>query len=477
MDVGSRARSAVRWTAGARFAGQLFTWAITLVIIRLLAPSDYGLMAMTMVFVFVVDHLADLGLSVSVVQARKLEREQLQRVYGALIVSNLAGAALVFASAPVIAGFFGEPQLTTLVRAMSLQFVFAAASALPSALLQRDLRFQALSLIDLSAAVSGSLIALVLAFQGYGVWALIAATLGKAALRAVALNLFALPRVTPRFDVTGMRELFTFGGLTTLNRILWVCSSQVDALIVGRLLGKEALGFYSVALHLATLPLTKLLGVVQPVAMPAFARIQDDLPRGAEALKRAVRVLVMGAFPVFWGLSCVAPEIVGVILGPKWVAALLPLQLIPLVMPLRLVTGFTNTAVNGVGRVDVSLKNTLTIFVVMSAGFVVASRWGVTGVSLAWVILYPFLLAFALRRSLEVFSLRVTDILRELARPFAATVLMYGVVTALRYAVEGLMSQAEQLAALVAVGVLTYAAATLVFNRPALWELMSLARR
>lgn len=477
MDVGSRARSALRWTAGAKFAGQLLTWAITLVVIRLLAPTDYGLMAMTTVFVFVVDYIADLGLGASVIQARKLEREQLRRVFGALIVSNLAGALLIFASAPLIAGFFGEPQLIPLVWAMSLQFVFAAASRLPSALLQRDLRFRALSLVDLSGAIAGSLIALALALHGYGVWALIVATLGKSALRALALNVIAPPHITPLFGVTGMRDLFTFGGLTTLNRILWVFSMQVDALIVGRLLGKEALGFYSVALHLATLPLTKLLSVVQPVVMPAFARIQDDLPRGAEALKRAIRVLLVAAFPVFWGISCVAPEIVALILGAGWGPALVPLQLVPLVMPLRLVTGLTNTAVNGVGRVGVSLGNTVTILVAMAAGFVVASRWGVVGISLAWVTLYPLVLAFALRRSLDVFSIRLTDILRLVARPFAATVLMYAAVAVLREALQGSMSQAVQLGALVAVGALTYAAATLAFNRPALWELVRVARR
>jgi O-antigen/teichoic acid export membrane protein len=477
MDVGSRARSAVRWTAGAKLAGQVLTWAITLVVIRLLAPADYGLMAMTAVFVIVVDYVADLGLGFSVVQARKLERAQLQLIYGALIVTNLAAAVLIFASAPLIAAFFGEPQLIPLVRAMSLQFVLAAASRLPSSLLQRDLRFRALSLIDLSGAVTGSLIALALALHGYGVWALIAATLGKAALRALALNMIAPPRITPRFGVAGMSDLFTLGGLATLNRILWVCSAQVDALIVGRLLGKEALGFYSVAIHLAMLPLTKLLGVVQPVAMPAFARIQDDLPRGAEALKRAVRVLVVAAFPVFWGISAVAPEIVGVILGAKWAPALLPLQLVPLVMPLRLVWSFTNTAVDGVGRVKVSLGNTVTILVAMAAGLVVASRWGILGISVAWVTLYPLVIAFSLRRSLEVFSLRLGEVSRLLARPFAATVLMYAAVAVTREALLGATSQAVQLVVLVAAGALTYTAATLAFNRPALWELVRVARR
>jgi O-antigen/teichoic acid export membrane protein len=274
-----------------------------------------------------------------------------------------------------------------------------------------------------------------------------------------------------------MRKLYAFGGMSTLSGILWQFFAQVDQLIVGKLLGKELLGIYSVAMSLATLPLTKVTSVIQPVALPAFARLQDDLPRVADTVRRSIRIMSVVAFPVFWGISCIAPEIVAVVLGEKWREAEIPLLLLPLVMPLRLVSGVVSPAVNGVGRVDVIVRNTATALTIMTLGFLVGSRWGVVGVCLAWVILFPLVMGFNFRRSLGVLSLKVSDLLAELVRPLIASALMYGAVAGMRLLVQGTLPPLVQLLVLVVSGAAVYALVTLATNRDALLELMRLARR
>jgi teichuronic acid exporter len=476
MDVGQRALSGLKWNAGARLAGQLLNWAVTLVVIRLLSPEDYGLMGMTIVFVAFLGIFSDLGLGLSVVQSKTLDQQLVRKIYGMVLVSHVALFAILFAAAPLIAAFFRDQDLIPLVQVISTQFALIAVSWIPGAMLRRELRFRALSMIELVSFALSALVTLLLALRGAGVWALVLGSYSKVCARVLLLNLASDVRFTPSFDFRGLGQALSFGGLSTLNGVLWHLFSQIDALIIGKIAGKEALGVYTVAMHLASLPLSKVLGVVQPIAFPTFARLQHDLPRVANAVLRAVRAMMLIAFPMFFGLSAVAPELVAVVLGAKWEAARFPLQVLPLVMPIRLIAGLISPAVNGVGRVDVVLRNTGTAFAVMAVGFGVGSLWGVTGVALAWLLLYPIVMAFNFKRSLAVLGLSRADIVQAMARPLAAAVLMYLMVTACREALPAALPTGLQLATLIAVGAASYAAATLSFNRSELLALMRLAR-
>lgn len=476
MDIGRRALSGLKWNAGARLAGQLMNWAVTLVVIRLLTPEDYGLMAMTIVFVAFLGIFSDLGLGLSVVQSRELDRELLRKIYGMVLVSHVALFAVLFAAAPLVAEFFGDPHLVPLVQVISTQFALSAVSWIPGAMLRRELRFRALSVIELISFAVSALVTLLLALRGGGVWALVLGSLSKVFARIILLNLVSRVSFTPSFDFRGLGTALSFGGLSTLNGVLWHLFSQVDALIIGKIAGKEALGVYTVAMHLASLPLSKVLSVVQPIAFPTFSRLQHDLPRVANAVLRAVRAMLLIACPMFFGLSAVAPELVAVVLGARWEAARFPLQILPLIMPVRMIAGLVSPAVNGIGRVDIVVRNTGAAFVVMAIGFCVGSVWGANGVALAWLALYPLVMTFNFRRSLAVLGLRRTDILRAMAKPLAAALLMYLMVVAGREALPPGLPEALRLGLLIAIGAVTYAVATLSFNRDELRALARLAR-
>ncbi|WP_336511698.1 oligosaccharide flippase family protein [Candidatus Accumulibacter phosphatis] len=116
--------------------------------------------------------------------------------------------------------------------------------------------------------------------------------------------------------------------------------SQADMFVAGKLLGKEALGFYSVAMHLASLPVQKVSGILNQVAFPAFSKIQNDSATVKLHVLKSVRILSFLSFPVLWGISSIAPEIVQLLLGPKWEPAILPLQILPMIMPLRMISNF-----------------------------------------------------------------------------------------------------------------------------------------
>src|SRR5262249_14253997 len=264
----------------------------------------------------------------------------------------------------------------------------------------------------------------------------------------------------PIFSFRGTRELVVYGGNLTITRILWFWYSQADTIIAGKLLGKELLGIYSVAMHLATLPANKLSALINQVAFPAFARIQHDRERYASHFLMAVRLLSFAVFPTLWGMSSVAPELVRVLLGEKWVAAIVPLQLLALIMPVHMFLPFMVTAANGIGRADVSTKQVLIASLVMPVAFAIGSVWGLVGIALAWVIAFPLRFAQSTRLFTPVLGLGARSILRSMAPSVVACAGMYLAVTAVRYLLAPQMGEYVQLVLLVLTGVAAYATLT-----------------
>ena len=357
MKMREQVMSALRWTIGARLTAQIVTWAITLVVIRILSPTDYGLLAMATVFIGFLTMFSEFGLGSAVVQRQDIDIPTLRRAFGVIVTIHFLLAGIVLSAAPLIADFFKEPRLVPIVRVLGFQFVLAAFAVMPDAMLQRRMEFRRRSLLDLSGAIASSVTTLVLALAGHGVWALVAGSLLRQAWKTVGINVLSPFRHWPLFSLTGLRSLLTYGGHLTGAQFLWFFFTQIDIVIAGKWLGKELVGFYSVAVHLSSLPNQRIASVINQVAFPAFARIQHDIESVGRNFLLGVRVLSFVAFPILWGISSVAPEIVEVVLGPRWGPVALPLQVIGLVMPLRMITTFVPNVLQGVGRSDVIFWN------------------------------------------------------------------------------------------------------------------------
>ena len=209
------------WTAGAKLSGQIITWGITLWVMRLLSPGDYGLLAMAMVFVTFLLMMAEAGLGSALVQKQDVDEAQLRQAFGVIIVVNLSLLAVLNLLAPAIAGFFEDDRLLPILRALSLYFLIIAMGVIPDVILQRKLEFKKRSLIDLTAAVFSGILTLVLAFAHYGIWALISGTLFGGLWRAAAASVTVHFRLLPSFSFQGMRSLLSFGGNVTMVVNAW----------------------------------------------------------------------------------------------------------------------------------------------------------------------------------------------------------------------------------------------------------------
>src|SRR5262245_33331658 len=333
MTLRAQVLSALRWTAASRILAQVVTWGITILVMRQLSPDDYGLLALATIFIGLLSLIAEIGLSSGIIQADSVEGRELRIVFGAVIVMNVALCLVTaFVLAPLTATYFDEPRLTRVMQILGLQFLPNALTVIPIALLERELQFRGRSLVDLASAVGAGVITLVLAYRGFGVWALVWGNLAQVILRAGGLNAIRPFLHLPSLRFSSGGRLFRFGRDVVFARLLWFCYSQADSFIAGKVLGTHSLRLYSVSMHLASLPVQRASAIVNQVAFAAFARANRQVGRVDFHALKSVRALSFFAFPTLWGMSSVAPELIDVLLGPSWAPAIQAFMLLCLVM-------------------------------------------------------------------------------------------------------------------------------------------------
>ncbi|MCX6550824.1 MAG: lipopolysaccharide biosynthesis protein, partial [Acidobacteria bacterium] len=299
-------------------------------VVRLLSPSDYGLFGFAILVSDLSELIAELGLGAAIIQMKHLDEAELETVFW-LSVAGAAGMyAVIWLAAPAIAMFFNQRQLTAVLRVSMVTFLISSVRIVSWNLLTKHVDFKRRSVADGVATVVGSITILAFAYGGWGVWALVAGLL----LRETVLTLscyWVLPwRPRGQFSRKAVRRVFGFGARTSGGRIAWYFSSNADFLIVGKLLGQQALGFYSLVFQLATLPADRITSIVKQVAFPVYAQLQDQPESFKRFFLKTITLISLITFPLMTGLVAVADVAVPALLTAKWQ---------PIVVPLRIMCG------------------------------------------------------------------------------------------------------------------------------------------
>jgi teichuronic acid exporter len=384
----------LRWVAASRLLAQAMTWAITLLVIRLLSPTDYGLAALAGVFANFLLLLNELGLTATLIRWQIRDQETLSYMFGALLcvgISFMLGLVLL---APVFGIITKEPRVVPFIRLSSLQFLTMAFAVIPQARLSIDLRFKELSATDFAASIIATGSTLLLAVCGAGAWSLVGGVVVLSITRALLLNFFCFSIMVPRFRISKLRHLARFSGLSVLEKTLWYWYMQIDSFVVGRSLGVADLGVYGVGRQVASIPLERAMGIINSITLPTFSRLQDDIAQVRRGYLKLLRLGAAYAFPVFWGLALVSEPLIKLMVGNKWLGSVIVIQLLCVAMPLRMLNSLTGNAVIAINRQDVNIKSLLLAIVVMPTCVIAGSHWGVSGVASAWAIGFPLVYAF-----------------------------------------------------------------------------------
>ena len=413
----SQVRTAVIWRSGSQVLTQIVSWASTLIVIRLLAPQDYGLFAMAQVMLVLLSTMNGWGLASALIREDEVSEERLRQTLGMLMLLNGGLAITQFLAAPLVALWFEQPQVADLLRVQSLLYLAVPFCALPSAILARRMDFRRPAQVRLAAAVIGASTALTGALSGWGVWTLVAAPMVMLLTEAVGMTWAARAPIRPTFRFAGAGHIAGFGGVMTATQLFWFVQSQADVMIAGRVLDPHSLGVYTTGLFLAQLLAAKFVPPINEVAYAAYSRQQAA---GPEPVLATIRLVMLVALPAYAGMAVVAPVLVPVLLGDKWIEIVPLLPILALAMAMLTLQILFSPATNARGFPGIALRVTMLGAVVMPVAFMAGSQWGVTGFAWGWVGGMAVLTCATIELSRRVLELPLAGLVRAVAPPLGA---------------------------------------------------------
>jgi PST family polysaccharide transporter len=445
------------WVGSMKWAAQIASSAATVLVARLLTPEDFGLVAMSSVYMGVVALLSEFGVGTSVIVLRNLTHRQISQIGGFSVLLGFASFLLSLAAAPLLGAFFRSPQLPAVVMVGSLSFIVTGIRVVPQSLLKKELRFRALAVIEGSRAVIQAGVMVALALLGFGYWTLVLGGLfASFCATAMVLVLRRHPVAWPR--VSAVREAMRVGLDVLGSRLAWYGYSNADFLIAGRMLGKGPLGGYTIAWQVASAPVAKVSNLVLQVTPSIFAAVQSDKAAIRRYLLRLTEGIALITFPAAVGLSVIADDFVRVVLTDKYEAAILPLRILAIYTTVRAVSPLYPPLLTALGRTRDVLRNNVLALVLLPTAFWFGSRWGTAGIAAAWMVVHPIVVLQILVCVFRATELKPATYLRALTPAAVSSVIMVAVVLALRFLLPSDISPTWRFAAEVPVGAGTYAA-------------------
>ena len=358
----------------------------TLVLARLLAPEDFGLMALATTVTGVIGLFNEIGIGAAIVQRPTLRAEAIDGVFGIALIASAALCALAVMLSWPAAAFFKLPALQPVLAVLAFGFFFAAANSVPLALLRREMRFQAVLWAGFTCVVVQSATALLFGALGYRHWAIVAGFFAGQLVET--LWFWRVSPWRPRWPLPlrAGRELLGYGLNITASRVLWHLYMNADKMIVGKLMNAHAVGVYDLSRSLASLPTSQITGLVVGIAAPVYARVQAEPARLQAVQLRLTRGVAYLSFPLLLGIAVLADELVAVLLGPAWHEAALPLRALCAAEMVASIANLQSQLLISTGHVQRLLRYNLLCTVVMPLA-VAAGAWsgGLRGVALAWM--------------------------------------------------------------------------------------------
>ena len=374
---------------------------VLIVLARLVAPRDFGVVAAALIVVGFSSIFSQVGVGPALVQCAMLTDRHVRIGFTISLLVSIFTMGLVFLVAPWIASFFHIGELISVTRVISLVFVCNGISTVAEALAQRELRFRWLAGIDLgSFIISFVFIGVPLGLAGYGIWALVSAYVSQSLLRMIML--LCIQRHPKYFliDRQIAASLFYFGSGFTIAKLANYLAIQGDNLIVGRCLGPQALGLYGQVYQLMTAPALLLGQVMDKVLFPAMAKVQSEPDRLMKAYRRGVALVALVTLPLSAVLYLLAPELITVLFGPKWSGAVDPFRILSLGMLFRTSYKLSDSVARATGAVYQRAWRQGVYAVGVLAGASLGQPWGLNGVAVG--VLFAILLNFLLMAELSL---------------------------------------------------------------------------
>jgi O-antigen/teichoic acid export membrane protein len=384
MSLKQQAFSGVRWTAfAAVFRAGLQIPQIA-ILARLLAPEDFGLMAIVAAILSFLTIFADMGISSAIIHHQNITQQQLSSLYWLNVLTGFMMMALLSATSPLIASFYHDSRLTLLIMLASSNFFISALSQQLRVKGEKELKFAILARIELISAVAGFVAVVVMAYKGFGVLSLVGASIISTLLTSLLSWVILANGWYPQFRLRlgEVSEFLNFGAYMVGNNIANNINVMADIFLGGRLLGVTDLGLYSLPRNLCLQVQSLINPIVTRVGFPVMSKVQNDPVQLKTIYLKTMRMTASINFPLYIGMVVFAPEIIAILFGGKWIGSVDILRILAIWGLLRSTMNPVGSLLLAVGKAKLSFKWNVTLVLFVPCVLWWGSHFGVIGMAL-----------------------------------------------------------------------------------------------
>ncbi len=348
--------SSLIWKFLERIGTQLAQFVVSIVLARLLAPNDFGIIALVMIVIAIADVFVHSGLNTALIQKKDADELDFSSVfYASMGVATIIYTGIFFTS-PFIAEFYGKTELVPVIRVLSLTLFLGVFNSIQGAYISKHMLFKKLFLRSIGAMIPSGILGIALAFCGFGVWALVAQQLSNVFL-AVIIMWFTIPwRPRLQFSFTRLQGLFSFGWKLLLSSLLDTLYSKMRGLIIGKIFTPADLAFYDRGDRFPFLAVNNINNSIQSVMLPSISAIQDDKSQVKRLMRRAIVTSSFLIMPIMAGLAATAKPVTLILLGEKWLPCVPFMQIYCFIYCFYPIHTSNLSAINAMGRSDIFLK-------------------------------------------------------------------------------------------------------------------------
>lgn len=392
MSLKKQALSGMIWTFAQQFGSQLISFTVGIILARILLPSDFGTIAMFSVVTAVASSLVDGGMSSSLIRTQHADDRDLSTVFWFNVMMALVMYAIIFFTAPFIADFYKVEVLSPVIRVYSLTIIIGSFTAVQATRFTKDMNFKTLFKIQLPSLIIGGIAAVLMAYNGFGIWALVFYPIIQSVVSGIQLWMYSKWRPLFIFDCTKFKEHFNFGYKMTLSDVLNSLFKNIYTIVIGKLFTPTNLGFYNRADTLKQLPVSNLSAALNKVTFPLFAKIKDNDVKLKEVYQKLMKLVIFVIAPVLFLMMVVAEPMIRFLLTDKWLPAVPYLQVLALSGILHPIHSYNLNILKVKGRSDLFLKLEVWKKVLIVIVLLISFPFGLLGI--VWGQVIASVLAF-----------------------------------------------------------------------------------
>ncbi|MBU0635275.1 MAG: lipopolysaccharide biosynthesis protein [Candidatus Omnitrophica bacterium] len=465
------------WVFAARIFDRLFGIISKVILARLLAPNDFGLMGIALLALGIFESFSKTGFQAALVQKKGRIDEYLDTAWTLQAIRGVVLFATLFFAAPFFGAFFKTPLAVNIVRVIGLAFLFENLTNIKVVLFSKELEFNKQFFYQISGTIANLVTAIFLAFTTRSVWALACGFLMGHFVRCIIS--YSIIAYRPRFkiDWDKGKELFNFGRWVFTSTILMFFASQGDDIFVGRIISATALGFYQMAYYISNTPATELAHVISTIAFPLYSKLQGEFKRLQRAFLIIVKLTALISFPLAGIIFMLAPDLIQIFLGEKWLPVITPIQILCIFGLLRANAATGGPLVLSLGKPKIqTVFSFIHIVILFSILYPLTVKYGIEGTSMAVVIAFAAIFIPGTIVNCRLIGVKFLKWLQHLISSAVGCLIMMGNIYVFKWRVFHGNIHWMALIGLILVGLLTYLITIIFLERKFIKNLREILR-